>query len=85
MYKPLKNRVIIEPIKAEQETSSGLIKPESATEKPQEGVVKAIGKDVKIVKIGDKVLTGKFTGFDVTLGGTDFTILTEDDILVIIT
>ncbi len=83
MITPLKNRVVVELVAVEQETSSGLIKPDTAKEKPQEGVALAIGKNVEDIKVNDKLIFGKFTGFDIEIGGKKYIIINEDDILAI--
>ena len=86
--KPLADRVVIEAIAAEVKTASGLYIPDSAKEKPQQGKVVAVGKGTKdeptTVKIGDKVLYGKFAGTDLKLDGKDYLIMRESDILAII-
>ncbi len=82
------NRVIIEPAPAETKTASGLIIPDTAKEKPQQGNVVAIGNDVKdektTVKVGDTVLYGKYAGTELKWEGKDYLIMKESDILVII-
>ncbi|CAM3333942.1 MULTISPECIES: co-chaperone GroES [Empedobacter] len=86
--KPLADRVVIEPAPAETKTASGIIIPDSAKEKPQEGIVVAVGngkKDEPItVAIGDKVLYGKYSGTELKLEGKDYLIMREADILAII-
>ncbi|MDR1877236.1 MAG: co-chaperone GroES [Flavobacteriaceae bacterium] len=86
--KPLADRVVVEPAAAETKTASGIIIPDSAKEKPQEGVVVAIGTGKKdeplTVKVGDKVLYGKYSGTELKLNGKDYLILRESDILAII-
>ena len=86
--KPLADRVLVEPQAAEEKTASGIIIPDSAKEKPQRGTVVAAGpgtKDEKMeVKVGDKVLYGKYSGTDVTIEGKDYLIVRESDILAII-
>ncbi|MFU8803182.1 MAG: co-chaperone GroES [Bradymonadaceae bacterium] len=91
---PLYDRVLIQRIAAEEKTSTGIIIPETAKEKPLEGVVRAAGKG-KVsdkgeivplqVKEGDRILFGKYSGTDVTLNGEEHLILREDEILAIIT
>ncbi len=83
MMTPLKNKVVVELVAIKEETSSGLIRPETAKEKPQEGIALAIGKDVKEIKVNDKIIFGKFTGFDVEVGEKKYIIINEDDILAI--
>ncbi len=86
--KPLADRVVIEPAPAETKTASGIIIPDSAKEKPQEGIVVAVGNGKKdepmTVVVGDKVLYGKYSGTELKLEGKDFLIMREADILAII-
>lgn len=86
--KPLADRVVIEPAPAETKTASGIIIPDSAKEKPQEGIVVAVGNGKKdepmTVTIGDKVLYGKYSGTELKLEGKDYLIMREADILAII-
>ena len=86
--KPLADRVIIEPAAAEEKTASGIIIPDTAKEKPQQGSVVAIGdgkKDEPItVKVGDNVLYGKYAGTELKLEGNDYLMMRESDILAII-
>jgi len=85
--KPLKDRVLIEPMEAEEKTSSGIIIPDSAKEKPQKGKVVAVGDGKKdepmTLKEGDTVVYGKYAGTEVTIDGKDYLIMREDDILLI--
>ena len=86
--KPLADRVLIEPATAETKTSSGIIIPDSAKEKPQEGTVVAVGKGTKenpiTVKVGDQVLYGKYAGTELQHEGSDYLIMKESDILAIV-
>jgi len=86
--KPLADRILIEPKEAEEKTASGIIIPDTAKEKPQEGTVVAVGpgtKDEKLtVKVGDNVLYGKYAGTELHLEGTDYLIMRESDIVAII-
>ncbi|RFN59669.1 co-chaperone GroES [Marixanthomonas ophiurae] len=85
---PLSDRVLVEPQEAETKTSSGIIIPDSAKEKPQRGTVIAVGNGKKdhemTVKKGDTVLYGKYSGTDLKYEGKDYLIMREDDILAII-
>ncbi len=87
-FKPLSDRVLIEPLAAETTTASGIIIPDTAKEKPQEGTVLAVGPgkvdEPTTVKVGDKVLYGKYAGSELKLDGTDYLIVKESDILGII-
>ena len=86
--KPLADRVLIEPMEAEEKTASGIIIPDTAKEKPQKGTVRAVGpgtKDEKMdVKVGDVVLYGKYSGTELTIDGKDFMIMKQSDILAIV-
>ena len=86
--KPLADRVLIEPAKAETTTVSGIIIPDTAQEKPQKGIVVAVGdgtKDHKMsVKEGDQVLYGKYSGTELKFEGTDYLMMRESDLLAII-
>ena len=85
---PLSDRVLVAPQEAETKTSSGIIIPDSAKEKPQRGTVIAVGKGKKdhemTVKKGDTVLYGKYSGTDLKYEGKDYLIMREDDILAIV-
>jgi chaperonin GroES len=86
--KPLADRVLIQPMEAEQKTASGIIIPDTAKEKPQKGTIIAVGpgtKDEKMeVKAGDVVLYGKYAGTEITIDGTDYLIMKQSDILAAI-
>jgi len=91
--KPLGDRILVKRIKEEERTKGGIIIPDTAKEKPQEGKVVAVGKgkygdDGKLipieVKAGDKILFGKYSGSEFKHEGEDLLILREDDILGII-
>ena len=90
--KPLSNRVVLKNVEAEETTKAGIILPGSAKEKPQMAEVIAIGPgevvDGKIVpmtvKVGNKVITSKYSGTEVTLDGEEYIIVKEDDILAIV-
>ena len=85
---PLADRVLIEPAAAETKTSSGIIIPDTAKEKPQKGTVVAVGPGPKenpvTVKIGNKVLYGKYAGTELQLEGVDYLMMKENDILAIV-
>ncbi|MDH5599002.1 MAG: co-chaperone GroES [Cyclobacteriaceae bacterium] len=86
--KPLADRVLVEAAAAEEKTSSGIIIPDTAKEKPQKGVVIAVGNGKKdeplTVKEGDTVLYGKYSGTEITIDGTEYLMMRESDILAII-
>ncbi|WP_273264937.1 co-chaperone GroES [Flexistipes sinusarabici] len=91
--KPLHDRVLVKRVEAEEKTASGIIIPDSAKEKPQEGEVIAVGEGKVLdngsktelsVKTGDKVLFSKYAGTEISLDDEDYLIMREDDILGII-
>jgi len=92
--KPLRDRVVIKPLEAENKTKGGIVLPDTAKEKPQEGKVVAVGKGKVLengtvqtpeVKVGDKVLYGKYSGNEITTkDGEELLIMREEDILAII-
>ncbi len=86
--KPLADRVLIEPMEAEEKTASGIIIPDTAKEKPQKGTVVATGpgtaEEKMEVKVGDKVLYGKYSGTELTVDGKDYLIMKQSEILAIV-
>ena len=92
MIKPLGDRVIIELVEQEETTASGIVLPDSAQEKPQEGKVVAVGpgsiqngeRIAPEVKEGDQIIYSKFAGTEVNYEGKDYLILRESDILAVI-
>ncbi|MDD5281668.1 MAG: co-chaperone GroES [Candidatus Omnitrophica bacterium] len=92
--KPLGDRIVVKPLEAENKTKGGIVLPDTAKEKPQEAKVVAVGKGKILdngslqapeVKVGDKVLYGKYTGNEITTKeGEELLILREEDILAII-
>jgi chaperonin GroES len=86
--KPINDRVIVKPAPADEKTKGGIIIPDTAKEKPQRGEVVAVGpgKDGNMMTVskGDIVLYGKYAGQEFNYKGTDYLIMREDDILVII-
>lgn len=86
--KPLGDRVLVEPAQAETKTASGIIIPDTAKEKPQKGIVIAVGDGKKdepmTVKPGDQVLYGKYSGTEINVDGAEYLIMRESDIYAII-
>ncbi|MDX9848595.1 MAG: co-chaperone GroES [Tenuifilaceae bacterium] len=86
--KPLADRVLVEPMEAEEKTASGIYIPDTAKEKPQKGTVVALGpgtKDVTMeVKKGDVVLYGKYAGTEISIDGKDYLMMKQSDILAIV-
>jgi chaperonin GroES len=92
-FRPLHDRVVVKRIEAEQKTAGGIIIPDTAKEKPQEGEVVAVGPGARDesgklvpldVKAGDRVLFGKWSGTEVKIDGQDLLIMKESDILGVI-
>ena len=83
-FKPLADRVLVEPAPAEEKTASGIIIPDTAKEKPLKGKIIAAGKGKKeepmTVKVGDQVIYGQYSGTELKLDGKDFLIMKESDI-----
>lgn len=88
-FKPLADRVLVEPAAAEEKTSSGIIIPDTAKEKPQQGTVVAIGpgkKDEKTaLRKGDEVLFGKYSGTEIEIEGKEYFIMKTSDIYGVLT
>jgi chaperonin GroES len=91
--KPLQDRLVIKRIEEEEKTKGGIIIPDSAKEKPQEGRVVAVGdgkmlesgqKAPLTVKVGDKILFGKYSGSEIKIDGEEHLIMREDDVLGIV-
>ena len=91
--RPLHDRIIVERLEEETKTAGGLIIPDTAKEKPQRGQIVAVGKgkvteDGKVlgmdVKIGDKILFGKYAGTEIKIDGKEFLMMREDDVLGVI-
>jgi len=91
--RPLQDRVIVKRVEEEEKTKGGIIIPDTAKEKPMEGKITAAGKgkvleDGKIhpldVKVGDRILFGKYSGTEVKIDGEEHVIMREDDILGVI-
>jgi chaperonin GroES len=88
--RPLYDRIVVKRIEEQETTRNGIVIPDSAKEKPQEGEVMAIGHGKRIedgtlvpldVKAGDRILFGKYSGSEITLKGTEYIIMREDDVL----
>ncbi len=92
-FRPLHDRVVVRRVEAEEKTSGGIIIPDTAKEKPQEGEVVAVGPGARAedgtvtaldVKAGDRILFGKWSGTEVRIGGEELLIMKESDILGVI-
>ncbi|QGG49148.1 co-chaperone GroES [Heliorestis convoluta] len=91
--KPLADRVVVKPLEAEEKTASGIIMPDTAKEKPQQGEIVAVGAGRLLengeraaieVAVGDRVIYSKYSGTEVKLEGTEYLILNERDILAVL-
>ncbi|MCQ2414090.1 MAG: co-chaperone GroES [Clostridia bacterium] len=90
--KPLCDKVVIKRVEAVESTKAGILLPGSAQEKPQVSEVVAVGpgglidgKEVKMtLKVGDKVITGKYTGTEVKIDGVEYTVVAQSDILAVV-
>jgi len=91
--KPMEDRVILKSMEAESKTAGGIIIPDNAKEKPQKGEIVAVGpgkmndkgtRNEMTVKVGDKVLYGKYAGTEVTIDGNEYLIVRESDILAVV-
>ena len=83
-FQPLGNRVLVKRVDESNTTSSGIIIPDNAQEKPSRGEIVAVSKEVEVLACGDLVLFGKFAGNEVALGADKFLVLDVDDIFGII-
>ena len=91
--RPLNDRVLVKRVEEEQKTAGGIIIPDTAKEKPQEGKVVAVGKgkvgdDGKVIaldlKKGDRILFGKYAGSEIKIDGTEYLIMREEDVLGVV-
>ena len=86
--KPLGDRVLVKPADAEETTKGGIIIPDTAKEKPQRGIVKAVGAGKKdeplTVQVGDTVMYGKYSGTEISIEGEDYLIMRESDIYAVL-
>jgi chaperonin GroES len=93
MLRPLGDRIVIELVESEEKTASGIVLPDSAKEKPQEGKVVAVGTGRVLesgervaleVSVGDRIIFSKYAGTEVKYQGTEYLILRESDILAVV-
>jgi chaperonin GroES len=93
-FRPLHDRVVVRRIEQEEKTKGGIIIPDTAKEKPQEGEILAVGPGTRDeqgrvhpldVKVGDRVLFGKWSGTEIKLDGVDFLVMKESDIVGVVT
>lgn len=90
---PLNDKIVVQRLEADDKTVGGIILPDTAKEKPKQGKILAVGQGKPLddggraelqVKVGDRVLFSSYSGSEVTLDGTEYLIMTEDDILAIV-
>ena len=93
MLKPIGDRIVIELVESEEKTASGIVLPDTAKEKPQEGKVVAVGSGRVLdsgervaveVSVGDRIIFSKYSGTEVKYQGTEYLILRESDILAVV-
>ena len=91
--RPLYDRIVVKPIEEQDTTRGGLFIPDSAKAKPQQGEVMAVGHGKRLddgklvaldVKVGDRILFGKYSGSEMKVGGTEYVIVREDDVLALL-
>ena len=91
--RPVYDRIVVKRIEEQETTHSGIVIPDSAKEKPQKGEVIAVGRGKRLedgklvaldVKVGDRILFGKYSGSEIKLDGTEYVIMREDDVLGIL-
>jgi chaperonin GroES len=91
--KPMEDRVILKSMEAQEKTAGGIFIPDNAKEKPQKGEIVAVGpgkinekgeRNVMTLKVGDKVLYGKYSGTEVTIDGVEYLIVRESDVLAVV-
>jgi chaperonin GroES len=89
-FRPLYDRILVERVESEEKTQSGIIVPDTAKEKPQQGKVIAVGQGKRLedgtlipleVKAGDTILFGKYSGSEIKIEGNEYLIMKEDDVL----
>ena len=92
-FKPLGDRILLKQLEAKEQTKGGIVIPDTVKEKPQEGEIVAVGEGKKnsegkvmflSLKVGDKVLYGKYSGTEVVIDGEDYLIIREEDVLGIV-
>jgi chaperonin GroES len=91
---PLNDKIVVERLEAEEKTAGGIVLPDSAKEKPRQGKVLSLGEGKRLengqraafqVKVGDRVLFSSYSGHEITVEGKEYLIMTEDDVLAVLT
>jgi chaperonin GroES len=91
--KPLSDRIVVKPLEAEEKTASGIVLPDTAKEKPQEGEVMAVGPGKVLengtrqemeLKVGDKIIYSRYAGTEIKIKGVEYLILRQDDVLALV-
>lgn len=92
-FRPLDDRILVEPLEAEETTAGGIVLPDTAREKPQRGIVLSTGpgklldsgeRGTMEVKVGDEVVYGKYSGTDIEYDGDKFVVMREGDVLAVV-
>jgi chaperonin GroES len=92
-FRPLHDRVVVQRIEAEEKTKGGIIIPDTAKEKPQEGKIIAVGPGIRDnngkvnpldLKVGDRILFGKWSGSEIKLDGVDYLVMKETDVIGVV-
>jgi len=84
IIEPLGARVLVKPLEKENMTASGIVLPETAKEKPQQGTIEAVGSEEEMLTdlaVGDRVLFAKYAGSEISMNGTDYLLLEESEVL----
>ena len=91
--KPLSDRIVVKPLEAEEKTASGIVLPDTAKEKPQEGEVMAVGPGKVLengtrqemeLKVGDKIIYSRYAATEIKIKGVEYLILRQDDVLALV-
>jgi len=83
-FEPLQDRILVQPDQALTKTAGGIIIPQSQEETPNQGTIIAVSKEAKKRKVGEKVLYGQYSGFEVAVGGQTFRLIREEDAYAIL-
>lgn len=84
MIKPLADKIVVKRLEAEEKTASGIVLPDTAKEKPEQGEVIEIGKEVNEVKKGDKVIFSKYSPTEIKVDSSEYLVIKEEEVLAVI-
>lgn len=82
--KPLGHKIVVERTQAVDKTAGGIVIPDTAKEKPEQGKVVAVGKDVEEIKVGDVIVFGNFAATEVKVGGNEYLIVREKEVFAVV-